>query len=55
MEQKDKKTGDSTEVNFNEAAIIDENGNEVEITEEMVRKAINELDGAAYPEAGKAS
>lgn len=47
-EQKDKKTEE--EVDFHGAAIVDEKGNEIEITESMVRKAIHELEPEAYPE-----
>ena len=47
----DSTVPDSAEApDFHEARLIDEQGNEVEITEEMVRKAIHELDDAAYPE-----
>ena len=35
---------------FHGAAIVDEDGKETEITEEMVRKAIHDLDEEAYPE-----
>ena len=40
MEQKDKKDSATPDVDFHEAAIIDENGNEVEITEEMVQNCL---------------
>lgn len=39
------------EVDFHEAAIITESGEEIAITEEMVRKAIHQLDDEAYPDA----
>jgi len=51
MENKNKVTEEP--VDFHEAAIIDENGNEVKITEEMVRKAIHEIDEDVYPSADK--
>lgn len=51
MEQKDKQSEATAEVDFHEAAIIDEQGNEIEITEDMVRRAIHELDEEAYPNA----
>lgn len=51
MEQKGKQSEAATEVDFHEAAIIDEQGNEIEITEDMVRRAIHELDEEAYPDA----
>lgn len=38
-------------VDFHEAAIVTESGEEIAITEEMVRKAIQQLDQDAYPEA----
>ena len=53
MENKDKSTVAAQDVDFHEAAIIDENGNEIEITEEMVRKAIHEIDEDTYPSADK--
>ncbi len=40
---------------FNGAAVIDEQGNEIAITEDMVRQAINELDERAYAETEPAS
>lgn len=49
---KDKKTHqeEEQEMDFHGGTVIDEQGNEVEITETMVRKAIHELDPEAYPE-----
>lgn len=41
----------SVEPNFNGAAIIDDQGNEIAITEEMVRGAIYALDSDAYLDA----
>lgn len=38
------------EIDFHGAAIVDEQGNETEITESMVRKAINDLEPETYPE-----
>lgn len=43
-QEKDEK------VDFHEAAIVTESGEEIAITEDMVRKAIHELDEEAYPE-----
>jgi hypothetical protein len=54
-DQKNKDTPDSGNIDFHEAAIIDEQGNEIEITEEMVRRAINKLDDEAYPETKTSS
>ena len=51
MDHKDKTDLDAQDVDFHEAAIIDENGKEIEITEEMVRKAIHEIDEDAYPDS----
>ena len=49
QDQKDKKS-EAEDVDFHGAAVVDENGNEIEITEDMVRKAIHELEPEAYPE-----
>jgi len=46
---KDKKS-EHEEIDFHGAAVVDESGNEIEITESMVRKAIHELEPEAYPE-----
>lgn len=37
-------------IDFHGAAVVDEEGNEIEITESMVRKAIHELEPEAYPD-----
>lgn len=42
---------DQEGIDFCGAAVIDENGQEIEITEEMVRQAIRALDADADPEA----
>ena len=42
VRQKDKQ--DQEKVDFHEAAIVTESGEEIAITEEMVRKAIHQLD-----------
>ena len=55
MEKDKKGNSEPTAVDFHEAAVIDEHGNEIEITEEMVRKAINTLDKDAYPESSASS
>lgn len=47
-QKKDNQEGES--VDFHGAAVLDENGNEIEITESMVRKAIHDLEPEAYPE-----
>lgn len=49
QEPKDKKP-ETEAVDFHGAAVVDEDGNEIEITESMVRKAIHELEPEAYPE-----
>jgi len=46
QQNKDHQTTDDTaqETDFNGAALIDENGNEIPITEEMIQNACEELD-----------
>lgn len=39
------------EVDFHQATVINEKGEEIAITEKMVRKAIHQLDDEAYPES----
>jgi|TARA_B110000483_G_scaffold145435_1_gene173631 hypothetical protein len=51
--QNNKKTEDvESEIDFHEAAVINEKGEEVAITEEMVREAINKIDQKAHSESG---
>lgn len=52
MEKKDSERRKNLEskIDFHGAAVVDENGNEIEITESMVRKAIQELEPEAYSE-----
>ncbi len=50
--QNNKKTEDvESEIDFHEAAVVNEKGEEVAITEEMVREAINKLDQEARSES----
>ena len=46
QQNKDHQTKEETahETDFNGAALIDENGNEIPITEEMIQSACEELD-----------
>ena len=43
MSREQKKNNDVKEINFNQAAIIDKNGNEIVITEEMLQKAFEKF------------
>ena len=43
MSRDQKKDDEVKEINFNQAAIIDKNGNEIVITEEMLQKAFEKF------------
>jgi hypothetical protein len=52
LDNNNKKT---EEIDFHQAAILNENGEEVAITEEMVQKACAELDSSSSSEKTEAS
>jgi|GEM_PF-4157938 hypothetical protein len=51
----EKMEQDSVEPDFHEAAVINEKGEEIAITEDMVRDAILKLDQEADTDSGQAS